>query len=239
MPNSCLSWFYACSVFPRVEPCLVFSWDVLWWLCVFLIKVTKKIRTNLPKTSAQKNSFSIQPRVSCWLSQCLGEEYNCCLWENSFQCENLWLNQVQKCFWKAIAPVIWEEAQCLVPNKDRWHWRGCCFNYNNMVMAFSGRDLTEFWLQTFLFSQHLNSCQRVFINRLFGYSICRLRLCYHCFTALLSLSSLSWKDEPNRFGQNQCLRLEGKKANDERQPVLQLCIREQGKNHSPQDHQLQ
>lgn len=129
--------------------------------------------------------------------------------------------------------MIWEEVQCLVPNKDSWHWRGCYFNYNNMVMAFSGRDPTEFRLQTFLYSQHLNSCQRVFINRLFGYSICRLMLYYHCFTALLSLSWLSWKDEPNRFGQSQRLRLEGKKASSERQPVLQLCTKRAGWEPQP------
>lgn len=42
-------------------------------------------------------------------------------------------------------------------------------------------------------------------------------LCYHCFTALLPLPWLPWKDEPNRSGQSQCPRIEGKEARGERQ----------------------
>lgn len=42
-------------------------------------------------------------------------------------------------------------------------------------------------------------------------------LCYHCFTALLPLPWLPWKDEQNRSGQSQCPRIEGKEARGERQ----------------------
>lgn len=92
-------------------------------------------------TEVQKTCSTIPPGVNRRLwHRARGKAHDSQPWESSFQRESLCLNRFQKCFSKVICTsVVWEEVQRLVPNKDSWHWRGCYFNYNNMMMAFLGK----------------------------------------------------------------------------------------------------